>query len=50
MSMTEICAALDVSERLLSRLCAEHLGMSPTDYVRLRRMSQVGRADAPRPG
>ncbi len=43
MTIREMCAALDVSERLLSRLCAEHLGMRSTDYVR-RRMSQVRRA------
>jgi AraC-like DNA-binding protein len=37
----EICAALDVSERLLRDLCSEHLGMSPMSYVRLGRMSRV---------
>ena len=37
----EVSAALGVSERLLRSLCAEHLGMSPTSYGRLRRMSQV---------
>jgi AraC-like DNA-binding protein len=41
--MAEICAALGVSERLLRSLCAEHLGMSPTSYLRLRRMSLVHR-------
>jgi AraC-like DNA-binding protein len=41
--MAEICAALGVSERLLRSLCAEHLGMSPTTYLRLRRMSLVHR-------
>jgi AraC-like DNA-binding protein len=39
----EICAALGVSERTLRSLCAEHLGMSPTSYLRLRRMSLVYR-------
>jgi AraC-like DNA-binding protein len=38
---SEICAALGISERLLSSLCVEHLGMSPTGYGRLRRMSLV---------
>jgi AraC-like DNA-binding protein len=41
--MAEICAALGVSERLLRSVCAEHLGMSPTSYLRLRRMSLVHR-------
>jgi AraC-like DNA-binding protein len=40
----EICAALGVSERTLRSVCAEHLGMSPSSYLRLRRMQQVGRA------
>ena len=39
----EICAALGVSERLVRSLCAEHLGMSPSTYLRLRRMSLVHR-------
>ncbi len=37
-SLSEICAELRVSERYLRRLCAEHLGMSPAAYDRLRRM------------
>jgi AraC-like DNA-binding protein len=41
--MAEICTALGVSERLLRSVCAEHLGMSPTSYLRLRRMSLVYR-------
>jgi AraC-like DNA-binding protein len=41
---TEICAALRISKRLLRKLCTEHLGMSPTSYVRLRRMLLVHRA------
>ncbi len=41
--IAEICAALGVSERLLRSLCAEHLGRSPTSYLRLRRMSLVHR-------
>src|SRR5262249_23725433 len=43
-SISEICTALRVSERRLRYLCAEHLGMSPTSYDRLRRMSLVRRA------
>jgi AraC-like DNA-binding protein len=39
--MAEICAVLGVSERLLRSVCAEHLDMSPTSYLRLRRMSLV---------
>ena len=41
--MAEICAVLGVSERLLRSVCAEHLGMSPNSYLRLRRMSLVHR-------
>jgi AraC-like DNA-binding protein len=45
----EISEALGVSERQLRSLCAEHLGMSPTRYDRLRRMwrahSMLRRAD-----
>ena len=41
--INEICAALDVSDRLLRSVCAAHLGMSPTGYDRLRRMSLVRR-------
>jgi AraC-like DNA-binding protein len=43
MLMTETCAGLGISERLLRSLCAKHLGMSPTGYDRLRRMSLVDR-------
>jgi AraC-like DNA-binding protein len=39
----EICTALSVSDRTLRSVCAEHLGMSPTSYLRLRRMSLVHR-------
>jgi AraC-like DNA-binding protein len=42
--MPEIRAALGVPDWLVRSLCAEHLGMSPTAYVRLRRMSLVRRA------
>jgi AraC-like DNA-binding protein len=42
--MAELCAALGVSDRLMRGVCAEHLGMSPTGYHRLRRMSLVRRA------
>jgi AraC family ethanolamine operon transcriptional activator len=42
--MTEISAALSVSDRLLRTLCAEHLGMSGNRYLRLRRMSLVHHA------
>jgi AraC-like DNA-binding protein len=41
--MAEICAALGVPEWLLRSVCAEHLGMSPTSHLRLRRMSLVHR-------
>jgi AraC-like DNA-binding protein len=42
--MTDICAAIGVSERTLRNLCSEHLGMSPHRYLWLRRMHQVRRA------
>jgi AraC-like DNA-binding protein len=42
--MAEISATLRVSERGLRYACAEHLGMAPMAYDRLRRMSLV-RAD-----
>jgi len=42
--VTDICAALGVSDRVLRRLCTEHLGMSPTHYDCLRRMSLARRA------
>jgi AraC-like DNA-binding protein len=41
--MSEICVALGVSNRQLRSLCAAHLGMSGTGYIRLRRMSLVRR-------
>src|SRR5262249_13974752 len=41
--MTEICAALRVSERLLRESCKKHLGIGPSRYRRLRRMQQVHR-------
>jgi AraC-like DNA-binding protein len=44
LSMAEICAALGVSDRTLRSVCGEHLGISPTRYLRLRRMSLVHRA------
>ena len=43
-SMTEICTALGVSQRLLRSLCAKHLAMGPVAYDRLRRMTLVRRA------
>jgi AraC-like DNA-binding protein len=40
----EICAALDVSRRMLRMCCGEHLGMGPTPYIRLRRLQLARRA------
>jgi AraC-like DNA-binding protein len=37
-SVPELCAAIDVSERTLRSCCAEFLGMSPSRYLRLRRL------------
>ena len=42
--ITEISAALGVSERTLRICCEEQLGMGPTEYVRRRRMQLVHRA------
>ncbi|MFL5268860.1 MAG: helix-turn-helix domain-containing protein [Stellaceae bacterium] len=41
--ITEMCAMLRVSDHMLSRSCAEQLGMSPTSYLRRRRMMLVHR-------
>jgi len=43
-SITEICAVLGVSQRLLRDLSSQHLGMGPVAYDRLRRMTLVRRA------
>jgi AraC-like DNA-binding protein len=43
MRMTDISAALGVSERLLRAVCGKHLGMSGKRYLRFRRMSLVRR-------
>jgi AraC-like DNA-binding protein len=42
--LTEICAAIGVSERTLRASCEEHLGMGPNRYLTLRRMHLVRRA------
>ena len=42
--MTEICAALGVSDRTLRICCEEQLGIGPTEYVRRGRMQLVHRA------
>jgi AraC-like DNA-binding protein len=42
--VTEISAALGVSERTLRICCEEQLGMGPTEYIRRRRMQLVHRA------
>lgn len=39
--LSEICAAIGVSESTLRRCCREHLGMGPVRYLWLRRMSMV---------
>ena len=42
--MTEVCAAIGVTDRTLRLYCHEHLGMSPHRYLWLRRMQQARRA------
>jgi AraC-like DNA-binding protein len=42
--MTEICAALGISEQNLRLSCQEQLGMGPIEYARRRRMESVHRA------
>jgi AraC-like DNA-binding protein len=37
-SVPELCAAIDVSERTLRSCCAEFLGISPSRYLRLKRL------------
>lgn len=41
LSMAEVCAAIAVRERTLRVCCAEFLGMSPSSYIRLRRLNLV---------
>ncbi len=41
--ISEICAALGVSDRLLRECCKAHLGMSPSGYRHRLRMGQVRR-------
>jgi AraC-like DNA-binding protein len=42
--LTEICAAIGVTDRTLRLHCQEHLGMSPHRYLWLRRMNLARRA------
>jgi AraC-like DNA-binding protein len=42
--LTDLCAAAGVSDRTLRVLCQEHIGMSPTRYLWLRRMHLARRA------
>src|SRR5262249_58709224 len=42
--LTDLCAAAGASDRTLRILCQEHLGMSPTRYLWLRRMHLARRA------
>jgi AraC-like DNA-binding protein len=43
-SMPELCATLQISDRHLRYLCANHLGMSPSSYDRVRRLYRARRA------
>ncbi len=42
--LTELCAAIGVSERTLRLHCLEHIGMAPHRYLVLRRMNLVRQA------
>lgn len=42
--ITEVCAAIGITDRTLRLHCQEHLGMSPYRYLWLRRMNLVRRA------
>ncbi|HVZ07854.1 AraC family transcriptional regulator [Rhodopila sp.] len=42
--MLEICQKLGISERALQLCCQDHLGMSPSRYLRLRRLHLARRA------
>src|SRR6516225_8335826 len=44
LGMPELCALVAVSDQTLRLCCAEFLGMSPTQYVLLRRLEEVRRA------
>jgi transcriptional regulator GlxA family with amidase domain len=44
LNMPELCELIVVSDRTLRSSCAEFLGMSPTQYVLLRRLKEVRRA------
>src|SRR5262249_39300888 len=39
--VTALCAAIGVPERTLQACCVEFLGMSPSRYLRLRRLNMV---------
>jgi AraC-like DNA-binding protein len=41
LSMPELCAIVGISQRTLTTCCREFLGMSPAQYLRLRRVSRV---------
>ena len=42
--LEEVCTALDTSAPTLRRCCEEHLGMSPMQYLWLRRMNLARQA------
>jgi AraC-like DNA-binding protein len=44
LQMPELCELIVVSDRTLRSCCAEFLGMTPTQYLLLRRLEEVRRA------
>jgi AraC-like DNA-binding protein len=42
--LTDVCTTVGVAERALHKICTDHVGMSASRYLRLRRMNLARRA------